>query len=120
MAPLRRVARWTLATVALALGGLVLYQGREGDAPVPALTNPIQVTNAIGAEDHPTWSPDNRTVAYESGQSGNWDIWLAPVGGGQAVNRTADHAGIDRYPSWSPDGRQIAFWSGRDGGGYST
>jgi Tol biopolymer transport system component len=57
-------------------------------------------------------------LAYESNESGNWDIWVTPVGGGAAVNRTADHPGEDRYPSWSPDGAQIAFWSGRSNGGY--
>jgi TolB protein len=69
-------------------------------------------------EDHPTWSPDGRTLAYEFNESGKWDIWLAQVGGGAGANRTSDHAGDDRYASWSPDGRQIAFWSERDAGGY--
>ncbi|TDI41486.1 MAG: hypothetical protein E2P02_14940 [Acidobacteria bacterium] len=45
-------------------------------------------------------------MAYQSQQSGNWDIWVAQPAGGQPVNRTADHTGNDRYPSWSPDGSQ--------------
>ena len=82
------------------------------------MTHPVQITGALGVEDHPTWSPDRRMVAYESSESGDWDIWVAPLGGGRAVNRTADHPGVDRYASWSPDGRHIAFWSDRAEGGY--
>jgi Tol biopolymer transport system component len=85
---------------------------------IPRLTNPMQITAAVGLEDYPTWSPDGRTVAYESIQAANWDIWVSQPGGDAAVNRTAEFLGDDRYPSWSPDGRQIAFWSSRDGGGY--
>jgi eukaryotic-like serine/threonine-protein kinase len=114
----RPVPRLTLAAMivgAVVLGALRFVGSR---VPVPKLVNPVQVTSAVGVEDHPTWSPDDRTLAYESAETGNWDVWLAQVAGGPAVDRTADHAGSDRYPSWSPDGRQIAFWSDRDGGGY--
>jgi len=114
----RPAVRWTAAAAAVAVAGGVLYQARENDRAIPQLVNPTQVSSAIGVEDHPTWSPDNRTLAYESNETGNWDIWLAQAGGGQAVNRTVDHSGDDRYASWSPDGRQVAFWSDRDGGGY--
>ena len=88
------------------------------EAALPRLVNPVQVSAAIGVEDYPTWSPDGRTLAYGSNETGNWDIWVKQPGGGPAVNRTADFTGDDLYPSWSPDGRQIAFWSDRDGGGY--
>jgi serine/threonine protein kinase len=44
---------------------------------VMRLANPVQVTSAGGVEDHPTWSPDTRTLAYGSNETGNWDIWLA-------------------------------------------
>jgi Tol biopolymer transport system component/serine/threonine protein kinase len=114
----RPVVRWTAAAAALVVAGGVVYQTREVNPAIPRLMNPTQVSSAIGVEDHPSWSPDNRTLAYESNETGNWDIWLAQAGGGQAVNRTADHRGDDRYASWSPDGRRVAFWSDRDGGGY--
>jgi Tol biopolymer transport system component len=86
------------------------------------LTNPVQVTSAVGVEDYPTWSPDGQRLAYHSNQSGNWDIWVTQLGGGDAVNFTADNEGEDQFPSWSPDGRQIAFLSRRKGswGAYTV
>jgi eukaryotic-like serine/threonine-protein kinase len=114
----QRASRVVLVALLLGVAGAFIVRLLGSRTPVPTLVNPVQVTSAVGVEDHPTWSPDDRTLAYESLESGNWDIWLAQVGGGPAVNRTADHLGSDRYPSWSPDGRQIAFWSDRDGGAY--
>ena len=123
--PTRRV----VAAMALlaALGGILFYTlvSPEADSTrVPRLANPVQVTSDAGVEDSPTWSPDGQTLAYTAlasenadGESENWDIWVARVGGERA-NRTADHTGFDTYPSWSPDGSQIAFWSDRDGSGY--
>jgi Tol biopolymer transport system component len=114
----RPAARATGAALVVVAAGVLALRGRGRETPLPRLVNPIQVTSAVGVEDHPTWSPDDQTLAYESMEAGNWDVWVTQVGGGPAVNRTADHRGADRYPSWSPDGRQIAFWSDRDGGGY--
>jgi len=124
---LRRSASWAtsrrrlpplLAGAALVAVGVAAYWWRYGAGALPRLVNPAQITVAVSLEDYPTWSPDGRALAYESNESGNWDIWVTQVGGGAPVNRTADHAGDDRYPSWSPDGRHIAFWSDRGGGGY--
>ena len=110
---------WAAATITVFGAGYGIYRlWPERSAPVPRLANPMQITAAVGLEDYPTWSPDGRTLAYESIQMGNWDIWVSQPGGDTAVNRTADFPGDDRYPSWSPDGRWIALWSSRDGGGY--
>jgi len=72
----------------------------------------------MGAEDCPSWSPDGRTLAYQSDQAGNIDIWVSQVETKQAANRTADSPVDDHSPSWSPDGQWIAFYSLREGGGY--
>jgi Tol biopolymer transport system component len=107
-----------VATVLVLLAGILGYFMFPEKSPVPRLTNPVQVTSAVGQEDYPTWSPEGGRLAYQSNQSGNWDIWVIQVGLGPPINLTEDHPGIDNAPSWSPDGHQIAFWSDRDGGGY--
>ncbi len=98
----------------VALAGLLLYVVQTPQETVPRLINPVQLTSAVGVENYPTWSRDGGRLAYESDQSGNWDIWVKQLGGGDSVNLTVEHTGPDRYPSWSPDGRQIAFLSQRD------
>jgi len=42
------------------------------------------------------------------------DLWVAPVGGGQAVRLTA-HPGVEIFAKFSPDGRWIAFTGQYDG-----
>ncbi len=114
----RRVLGWVLVGLAVfAVVGFSLLRLAGGPAPLPRFTRPIQATLAVGVEDYPSWSPDGQTLAYQSNQTGNWDIWVTQVGSGQHLNRTEDHDGDDLYPSWSPDGREIAFISSRDGGG---
>jgi Tol biopolymer transport system component/predicted Ser/Thr protein kinase len=104
------------AVLALALAGTLTFILRQPDERVLRLTNPIQVTSAIGVENYPTLSPEGQRLAYESNQSGNYDIWAVQLGGAEPVNLTADYEGSDRYPRWSPDGSQIAFRSDRDDG----
>ncbi|MFW6170578.1 MAG: PDZ domain-containing protein, partial [Planctomycetota bacterium] len=58
----------------------------------------------------PAVSPDGKNVAF------SWrdDIWIVPVGGGQAQPLTT-HEAVDRQPIFSPDGGRIAFISNREG-----
>jgi serine/threonine protein kinase len=109
------VAAVVLAAVALWAANRWLFPPTD---PLPRFSNPWQVTTAADVEGYPTWRPDGTQIAYESNQTGNWDIWVSQVGGEMAVNLTEDHPGEDRFPSWSPDGSQIAFYSTRQGGGY--
>jgi len=101
------------AEIALNLAGL---RDRLLPKPAPVQRALTQLTFEPGLEAEPTWSPDGRFIAYASNRSGNSDIWVQPLGGGDAVQVTKDPA-HDWQPDWSPDGKLIAFRSERDGGG---
>lgn len=97
--PAGRLGVVVAGVAAAAIVGFQLWSGQQSAATVLRLTNPVQVTAAIGVEDNPSWSPDGQTLAYQSNQSGNLDIWVTQVGSGQPVNRTADYSGVDQFPS---------------------
>ncbi len=99
------------ATLAVAVVGVLFYFIRPFADNIPRFTNPVQITSAAGVEIFPAWSPDGAQLAFQSDQSGNFDIWVAHLGGGAPVNRTEGRAAMDTMPSWSPDGSQIAFVS---------
>ncbi|MDH4273314.1 MAG: tetratricopeptide repeat protein, partial [Candidatus Aminicenantes bacterium] len=61
-----------------------------------------------------TLSPDGKSIAYQSTQEGNQDIYVMPARGGEPVRITDDPAN-DSWPQWSYDGRWLAFSSTRGG-----
>jgi dipeptidyl aminopeptidase/acylaminoacyl peptidase len=70
------------------------------------MTNP-----APGKKDrHPRWSPDGKQILFESNRSGDNQLWLIALDGGEARQLTTiateASTGI-----WSPDGKTIAFVS---------
>jgi Tol biopolymer transport system component/DNA-binding winged helix-turn-helix (wHTH) protein len=75
-----------------------------------------QLTFAPGLECEPAWSPDGNLIAYSSDSSGNFDIWVRPVGEGNPVRVTTSPA-HDWQPDWAPVGNRLVFRSERDGGG---
>ena len=104
--------------VGIAVGGLVLFVVRQKsvtDRPPPS-RRVWQLTFDPGLESEPSWSPDAHLIAYSSDRSGNFDIWVQPVGEGNAVRVTTSPA-HDWQPDWAPDGSRLVFRSERDGGG---
>lgn len=60
-----------------------------------------------------TWarfSPDGRSVAYMSNETGRWEIYVRASSGAGARVRVSDAGGI--WPCWSRDGRTIYFSAG--------
>ncbi len=115
---LGRIAPWALALVAL--GAAAGWLARR---PVAAETESVpkfalrRLTELPGPESHPDLSPDGRQLVYTSAASGNPDLYLLRVGGGRAINLTADSPVADEQAAFSPDGEAIVFRSERDGGG---
>ena len=62
----------------------------------------------------PRISPDGKTVAFDSEDARDANIWLYDLAGGGAPRRLTN-GGKNRSPVWSPDGQWIAFQSERDG-----
>ena len=82
----------------------------------PVQRNLTRLTYGPGLQTEPTFSPDGRFIAYAADRSGNFDIWVQPVTGGNAVQITRSVA-HDTQPDWSPDGSTLVFRSERLGGG---
>jgi Tol biopolymer transport system component len=59
-------------------------------------------------------SPDGSRLALDSDRSGNLDLWLVPVEGGE-LQLLTNHPSSDWSPAFSPDGATIAFYSNRRG-----
>ena len=111
------------AAVLAAIVGLVSWQLTRPPGPTTSLVSSTPVQRSLtrltfdqGLQTDPAFSPDGRFIAYASDKSGNFDIWVQQLSGGDAVQVTKS-AATDTQPAWSPDGSTIAFRSERDGGG---
>lgn len=89
----------------------VLITARGDVFSVPAKDGPVRNLTRTPAtrEIDASWSPDGKHIAYLSDASGEYEIWVQPVGGGSARRVTEDGA-IWRFPPlWSPDSSMLIF-----------
>lgn len=94
-------------------GAMIAYSGGQDIWVVPA-AGPESAATWLAEGTAPDWSPDGLNIAFSSDRTGNSEIWVIRVSGGDAVQVTHD-SGSDSEPSWSPDGSRIAFTSNRSG-----
>jgi dipeptidyl aminopeptidase/acylaminoacyl peptidase len=77
----------------------------------PDISSPPRVLTTSGKKDrHPRWSPDGKKILFVSNRSGNNQLWLIDLGGGEARQVTSISTEADN-PIWSRDGKTIAFVS---------
>ncbi|MBB5979071.1 DPP IV N-terminal domain-containing protein [Kribbella solani] len=75
-----------------------------------------RLTDDLQDATRPRWSPDGRSIVFQSYRDGNFHLWtIRPDGSGlrQLTNGRYDH----REPHVAPDGRSIVFSSDRGGNG---
>jgi len=78
-----------------------LVAAKSGDA--------IQLTQS-GKDSSPVWSPDGKTIAFLSARSGESQVYLLSMEGGEPQKFTKLSTGAD-IVKWSPDGKTILFTS---------
>jgi len=69
----------------------------------------LQLTRS-GHDSSPVWSPDGKVLAFLSSRSGDSQLYLLSMDGGEAHPLTKLSTGAD-IVKWSPDGKTIAFTS---------
>src|SRR6267378_5591828 len=69
----------------------------------------MQLTRS-GHDSSPVWSPNGKTLAFLSSRSGNSQVYLLSMEGGEAHSLTKLSTGADMV-KWSPDGKALAFTS---------
>jgi tricorn protease len=95
-------------------GKRALLSARGDVFSVPAehgATRDLTATSGAD-EDHPSWSPDGKTVAYTTDRGGEQQVAIRPAAGGAERILTRFKAGFLYTPVWSPDGKHLAVSDG--------
>ena len=61
----------------------------------------LRITDNVGDDYQPKWSPDGTKIAFESQRDGNREIYVMNADGSGST-RLTDNAGNDRHLSWRP------------------
>ncbi len=95
-------------------GKRALFSARGDLFTVPAehgATRDLTATSNAD-EDHPSWSPDGKTIAYTTDATGEQEIAIRPAEGGAERILTHFKTGFLYTPVWSPDGKHLSFSDG--------
>src|SRR3977135_4526906 len=90
----------------------VLYLALEGmQLPAHAsavAASPIrQLTSSTATNVRPAWSPDGKSIAFQSNRDGPYHIYVMNTDGSN-LRQLPSGDTDDRHPTWSPDGKAIA------------
>ncbi len=93
-------------------GARVAYEFRGEIVTIPADKGDVRnLTQTTGANERsPAWSPDGRSVAYFSDESGEYALHIrAQDGKGEPRKFKLTGSGFYDNPVWSPDSKKIAY-----------
>jgi TolB protein len=76
--------------------------------------SPFNLTNHRAEDRYPSFSPDGRSILFESDRNGNWDIFLINEDGSD-LRQITTASSNERFPAWHPKGTEIVFQSDKGG-----
>ena len=71
-------------------------------------TNQTRLTDSLGPDIQPAWSPDGTKIAFVAVRDDSANIYVMDADGSDQTRLTNMHAAYN-LPTWSPDGQHIAF-----------
>jgi tricorn protease len=80
-------------------------------------SSPTRLTDNLGHDLYPRFSPDGRWVAFSSNRYGNNDVFVVPVTGGMA-RRLTFHTGNDEVVDWTRDSQRVVFRAAHGDGAF--
>jgi TolB protein len=69
-----------------------------------------QLTDGLGYDYQPDWSPDGKSVVYVTYQHDTMELWMLDLATGNTKQITKN-AAVNVEPRWSPDGKRIVYVS---------
>jgi Tol biopolymer transport system component len=72
-----------------------------------------QLTSSTATNVRPSWSPDGKSIAFQSNRDGPYHIYVMNTDGSNLRQLTSGD-NDDRHPNWSPDGKAIAVDTGSE------
>ncbi|MBK5292373.1 MAG: PD40 domain-containing protein, partial [Acidobacteriia bacterium] len=94
-------------------GARAVFEARGEIVTVPAEKGEARnLTGTTGVfERDPAWSPDGKTIAYFSEESGEYELHVREQSGMGAVKKfkLGDNPAFYTAPRWSPDSKKIAY-----------
>ena len=94
--------------IAIAVVVAIQFRKRSEPPPTSYTSRPVRASTELDFS--PSWSYDGNYIAFSRMTSGNVDVYVKPVDGGDPVVR-ASGPGDQIAPRWSPDGGLLAYAS---------
>ena len=114
----QNVARELRSAAISPTGVRAVFEAHGEIVTVPAEKGEVRnLTNTAGVmERSPAWSPDGKTVAYFSDESGEYALHIKPQSGAGETKKIALQGKSAFYfdPKWAPDSKSIAFTDNMD------
>jgi eukaryotic-like serine/threonine-protein kinase len=102
--------RWLIAFLALAVVAAGAWWSRGRQQTGPTDVKFLRLTDYVGLEESPSFSPDGKSVAFVSDSTGSRQIWIRLLAGGPPLEIT-NGLGAHLEPRWSQDSSAIIYFT---------